>query len=148
MRKTLLVALALLSSTAFAQGLSIGVGAIAGSYSASAGVAVNLTGPGTADANILAKNEGTASAQVLSGIQFVVPPVPLASTGTSASQNTTTVTPTVNLPVGGTGGAGGAGVGASFAAVGVSGLFVAVGPIPPLPSLLPLPPILGVLPAI
>ena len=139
--------LATVTVAAFSQGLSIGVGALAGSYSASKGVAlINLTGAGVADANVVAKNEGTATATVSAGVTPLVVN-PLVATGTGTSQNTTTVTPTVNLPAGGTGGAGGAGVGASFAAVGVQGFFATVGPIPPIGVILPTPPILGTLPA-
>jgi hypothetical protein len=146
---TLFILTALFATASFAQGFSVGVGALAGSYSASSGVAVvNLTGLGTADASLVAKNEGTATASVSAGLAGILPltPAPLVATGTGTSQNTTTVTPTVNLPAGGTGGAGGAGTGASFAAVGVQGFFVTVGPIPPIGVILPTPPILGTLP--
>jgi hypothetical protein len=147
---TLFALFALLATAAtalFAQGFSIGVGAVAGSYSASKGIAViGLTGPGTADASVIAKNEGTGTANVSAGLSVVPPIVPLAATGTGTSQNTTTVTPTLNLPAGGTGNAGGAGAGATFAAVGVQGMFVTVGPIPSLPTLLPVLPVFSPLP--
>jgi hypothetical protein len=140
---------ALVANAATAQGLSLAAGAIAGSYSATAGVAaVGLVGPGSADASLVANNTGTATASVAAGFSLIPPIIPLAANGTSSSQNTTTVTPVVNLPAGGTGFAGGAGTGSTFAAVGVAGLFAAVGPIPVLPSILPLPPVSGALPAI
>lgn len=139
-----------------AQSLTVGGGAIAGSHSASqalALVAIGQTG-GVANLGAVAKNEGTAQAAASSGL--VIAPTPaLVSAGTANSLNTSTITTSGEVPVGGAGIAGGSGSGNSYAGVGVIYYLTTTTPGPVAPPVLPsiggpiiaplpaLPPLLG-----
>lgn len=149
MKYVFAIALSLFSALALAQQTTLGAAALAGSFSGSGGFAiVGLQGLGTADANVLAKNDGTALSNLTTGIQLLNPISPLASTGNANSTNTTTVTPQVNLPVSGIGLAGGQGIGQNLAHSGAWGAFTNVGSLPALPSLLPNLPQINPLPAL